>query len=831
MKGDLKIRLMVVGLLAAMLLGGVRTAQAVAPGTYTDSLAVKVDSAVVDGDYLLFSLMMYRTNRSWVGSISSVQDTMLGNADFYFTYNKAVVDNSVVPSMIRQHANMDPSTSGTNLLYWTARYYAGRFNVKVMTKPGATSLLATLGLPYSQDGKGAIELCRVKVKMVNAQMNPGINWDVKATGAQSAIGEPIILSLLGDLDTNPNKDIILQENSHTVWACEDGTADFYAKGFTTGTKMKVAWYMSDQKDCKAAYEADPVNNAKFESAFEGMNATSQMHMDGKVTGTRWGDVDFSIVSGNDGQYRVDTLRLKKAVKGMDKAYLQCEISDALLTAQAKLSSNDPTGGEDAVTQLRIRDKVYAWVAASDPSRRTGAVGASDVTDTVLRCPKTGEWVTLYFYGPKCNEDAQMIGAWMDVDLAVTDPLGVPRDETVRVSGWSLTGEAAPNGSQCLWTASIQLEKNLKASDLRESTVWVKGLTTEKGCEGEGYHLYDTIAVRDLMPDETLSATLAPFSVHAGDTKTLVTSYTPDGGTALTLTPDLKKPNLPGSRITNGIYYAPTTPCSDAAGCHDTIVYTYDEPLGGGNSCPMEITQPVTIGDEYFLSMKVLLEGGLRSGAILGEMGAYLKDDFPKDGNFFVSPYTGEKLVSKLPNVSALNAGDIVDWVFIRLRDASNVGSVMETVDSVSAFVLQDGTVCDVEGNPYVKFQNLPKTNYHVVVEHRNHIGVMSKNEVVLKNSAAAVSTTSIDFTNISNVYSVSSSGLMYAVGNGGYALYAGDVNGDDVISSADVSDVDLKNGEVGYTTCDLSFDVVVSSYDKFFPGNNSGVFAQYLQTF
>ena len=89
-----------------------------------------------------------------------------------------------------------------------------------------------------------------------------------------------------------------------------------------------------------------------------------------------------------------------------------------------------------------------------------------------------------------------------------------------------------------------------------------------------------------------------------------------------------------------------------------------------------------------------------------------------------SPYTEDpETVSSIPNISG---NEVVDWVLVQLRDQNNESNILE---SQSAFLLQDGTVVDVDGSSPVQFSQPGNTSYYIAVKHRNHLAVMSNSPV------------------------------------------------------------------------------------------------------
>lgn len=109
----------------------------------------------------------------------------------------------------------------------------------------------------------------------------------------------------------------------------------------------------------------------------------------------------------------------------------------------------------------------------------------------------------------------------------------------------------------------------------------------------------------------------------------------------------------------------------------------------------------------------------------------------------------------------------VDWVLVELRSASAPNLVVAT----RAGILQaDGDIRDVDGIEYLRFEEVVAGYYFVSVRHRNHLGVMTEDPVLLTPTA-----TTVDFTSPSlNVYGSNSR----ATQNGQTVLWPGDFNND-----------------------------------------------------
>lgn len=116
---------------------------------------------------------------------------------------------------------------------------------------------------------------------------------------------------------------------------------------------------------------------------------------------------------------------------------------------------------------------------------------------------------------------------------------------------------------------------------------------------------------------------------------------------------------------------------------------------------------------------------------------------------------------------------IVDWVLVELRSQLNGG----TIGYKSALLKSDGKIVGDDGVTEEIVVDVPPGNYYVVIRHRNHLSVMSKNPIALNDNSSAPSL--YDFTSSSNNYY--GTGGVKELKPGVWGMWAGDVNGDGVI--------------------------------------------------
>jgi hypothetical protein len=132
-------------------------------------------------------------------------------------------------------------------------------------------------------------------------------------------------------------------------------------------------------------------------------------------------------------------------------------------------------------------------------------------------------------------------------------------------------------------------------------------------------------------------------------------------------------------------------------------------------------------------------------------------NFPSTDPYRVAPYNtafthinnaGIETItsSTVVTAQAINADNIVDWVFLELRNlnASPGNTILQTR---SALIQKDGDIVDVDGVSPVTFNNLADGNYILAVRHRNHLGLsvdQTSPRAVNETKSAAFTTNVID---------------------------------------------------------------------------------------
>ena len=179
--------------------------------------------------------------------------------------------------------------------------------------------------------------------------------------------------------------------------------------------------------------------------------------------------------------------------------------------------------------------------------------------------------------------------------------------------------------------------------------------------------------------------------------------------------------------------------------------------------------------ELLFNPVVFLQGALFNPNTGEE--ALMRDDLREELSL---PLTSPYIDALVADASVFNTGgssgtgsiddDIVDWVFVELRDANDNTLV---VASKSALLQRDGNVVDVDGVSNLLFYKRSQ-DYYVAIHHRNHLAVMTSNLVSLSESL-----TTIDFTDANNQITFGSNAqTTFSMPTGKVAMWSGNVNGD-----------------------------------------------------
>lgn len=209
-------------------------------------------------------------------------------------------------------------------------------------------------------------------------------------------------------------------------------------------------------------------------------------------------------------------------------------------------------------------------------------------------------------------------------------------------------------------------------------------------------------------------------------------------------------------------------------------------------------QHLIMGDEFYLDIKVFLEGPFNGT----DMNTDLNEIIPLQQTLGVIGYNGTEEVDEIPNT------DVVDWIGVELRDAPDINSATEetAVAGGAFFLLKDGSIVALDGSSLPSFDVQIVNQLFVVIWHRNHLPVASNYPL-----SESFGTYSYDFTTSANqAFGDNQSSL-----DGVFGMIGGNLNADNIINNFDLSEAwQVEAGNNGYYTEDGNMDTEVDNKDK-----------------
>ncbi len=152
--------------------------------------------------------------------------------------------------------------------------------------------------------------------------------------------------------------------------------------------------------------------------------------------------------------------------------------------------------------------------------------------------------------------------------------------------------------------------------------------------------------------------------------------------------------------------------------------------------------------------------------------------------------------------SIFDQDSVVDWVWVELRDANDSEQV---IAGQSALLQRDGDILNAEYET-LEFQ-VPNGDYYIVVNHRNHLAIRSKNAISLNKSNVT-----IDFSSsTSNIQGEANAVTLLP--NGKYAMIAGDIDNNGQVQNVDINTANQSLGSSGYNNADADMNGQVQNSD------------------
>lgn len=220
----------------------------------------------------------------------------------------------------------------------------------------------------------------------------------------------------------------------------------------------------------------------------------------------------------------------------------------------------------------------------------------------------------------------------------------------------------------------------------------------------------------------------------------------------------------------------------------------------GDGTNKEIAHSFTINPiSITVNAKVFLEGPYNGN----NMSALLNSHLPNTQPYNISPwyYNG---IESIESGFFSSHTDIVDWILLEIKNSSLV-----TVGRRAAFLKNDGTIVDMDGTNPVKFNGRPDGDYYIVIKHRNHLPIMSKNMESL-NSISSL----YDFTTGSEKFYGGNAAAKELEANI-WGMIAGDGNGNGQVQNDDSENIwKPDNGTSGYKNSDYNMNGQVQNDDN-----------------
>lgn len=231
---------------------------------------------------------------------------------------------------------------------------------------------------------------------------------------------------------------------------------------------------------------------------------------------------------------------------------------------------------------------------------------------------------------------------------------------------------------------------------------------------------------------------------------------------------------------------------------------------------------IHVQDQFGLTAEDLNNGFFSLDGILLDLKAWLEGPFAGNMmlaylNFFnfiplSQPYSGIPWnYSGTESVQAIPNADVVDWVLVELRDApsASLATPATRIDRRAAFLLEDGQIKSLDGSNYIQIGKKVIYGLYALVTHRNHLAVMSANELTKSEGIY-----SYDFTTSALKAYGGASGHKQIV-TGQWGMISGDGNGDGQVNTTDkMYSWWPQSGSSGYKSGDFNMDGNVNQTDK-----------------
>jgi hypothetical protein len=168
--------------------------------------------------------------------------------------------------------------------------------------------------------------------------------------------------------------------------------------------------------------------------------------------------------------------------------------------------------------------------------------------------------------------------------------------------------------------------------------------------------------------------------------------------------------------------------------------------------------------------------------------------------------------------------NVVDSISISIRATTPApaGAILETIP---AWLMADGSIRDFRtlSDTFVTFSRQPTGPFHIVIDHRNHLSLMTNTPVSLSRTPSAFA----DLTQIANVYGAGA--FLPTISGNHAAMYAGNArNNNQEVNAGDQYDVISQFLQTGYRLTDVNLSGESNALD--IDITREGSFSLYFST-
>ncbi|WP_075343817.1 hypothetical protein [Tenacibaculum agarivorans] len=222
----------------------------------------------------------------------------------------------------------------------------------------------------------------------------------------------------------------------------------------------------------------------------------------------------------------------------------------------------------------------------------------------------------------------------------------------------------------------------------------------------------------------------------------------------------------------------------------------------------DIDDTTNFSDTHCGSVQVAIKAYLQGAFINPNSGeeSLMRDDLRVSGGVYgsTSPYSDSATISDAIKLDNVGANSMVDWVWVELRDATNPNTI---IAGKSGILQRNGDIVTTDDGSSPLYFDVSSDNYYIVIKHRNHLSIMTSSVISL-----STTTTTVDLASSSTAVSGGSNAIT-DMGNGIFAMIAGDFDENGQVQNSDTNAVIQQLGLSGYNKADIDMNGQVQNSD------------------